>query len=109
MEMIENKKEVIITGDFNINLLKINEKYIFCEFLKSLIGHSYFPKITFPTRFSRTSGTLIDNFFCKLTRATFDITSGILTKALFTPVPVRVPVPFQSRSTRSCSVHTWKN
>ena len=66
MEIIENKKEVIITGDFNINLLKINEKEIFCEFLKSLISHSYFPKITFPTRFSRTTGTLIDNFFCKL-------------------------------------------
>ena len=63
MEIIENKKEVIITGDFNINLLKINEKEIFCEFLKSLISHSYFPKITFPTRFSRTIGTLIDNFF----------------------------------------------
>ena len=83
MEMIENKKEVIITGDFNINLLKINEKEIVCEFLKSLISHSYFPKITFPTRFSRTTvtGTLIDTFFCKLTRTTFDITSGILTKS----------------------------
>ena len=44
MEIIENKKEVIITGDFNINLLKINEKEIFCEFLKSLISHSYFPR-----------------------------------------------------------------
>ncbi len=42
MEMIENKKDVIITGDFNINLLKINEKEIFCEFLKSLISRSYF-------------------------------------------------------------------
>ena len=81
MEMIENKKEVIITGDFNINLLKINEKEIFCEFLKSLISHNNFPKITFPTRFSRTTGTLIDHFFCKLTRTTFDITSGILTKS----------------------------
>ena len=46
-EKIENKKEVIITGDFNINLLKINEKEIFCDF----------PKITFPTRFSRTTST----------------------------------------------------
>ena len=35
MEIIENKKEVIITGEFNINLLKINEKEIFREFLKS--------------------------------------------------------------------------
>ena len=30
-------------------------------------------------------------------------------KAVFTPVPVRVPVPFRSRSTRSCCVHTCKN
>ena len=30
-------------------------------------------------------------------------------KAVFTPVPVRVPVPFRSRSTRSCSVHTCTN
>ena len=41
MEMIENKKEVIITGYFNINLLKINEKEIFCEFLKSLISQLF--------------------------------------------------------------------
>ena len=81
MDMIENKKEVIITGDLNIHLLQINEKDIFCEFLKSLISHSYFPKITFPSRFSRTSGTLIDNFVCKLTRTTFDVTSGILIKS----------------------------
>ena len=65
----------------NIHLLQINEKDIFCEFLKSLISHSYFPKITFPSRFSRTSGTLIDNFFCKLTRSTFDVTSSILIKS----------------------------
>ena len=32
-----------------------------------------------------------------------------LSKAVFTPVPVRVPVPFRSRSTRSCCVHTCKN
>ena len=31
------------------------------------------------------------------------------TKAVFTPVPVRVPVPFRCRSTSSCSVHTCKN
>ena len=33
----------------------------------------------------------------------------IIPKTVFTPVPVRVPVPFRSRSTRSCSVHTCKN
>ena len=32
--MIENKKEVIITGDFNINLLKINEKIFSASSLK---------------------------------------------------------------------------
>ena len=38
------------------------------------------PKITFPTRFTRTNGTLIDNLFCKLSSKTIDIKSGILIK-----------------------------
>ncbi len=46
-----NKNEVIIAGDFNIDLLKINDKQVI---------------ITLPTRLSNTHGTLIDNFLCKL-------------------------------------------
>ena len=59
------KSEAIIAGDFNINLLKINEKEYCSEFYDTLTGFSFLPKITFPTRFSSLIGTLIDNLFCK--------------------------------------------
>ncbi len=43
-----------------------------------LNSHSFYPKITLPTRLSNKHGTSIDNFFCKLTESTLDTTSGIL-------------------------------
>ena len=43
--------EVIIAGDFNINLLKIKEREYCSEFYDTLTGFSFFPKITFPTNF----------------------------------------------------------
>ncbi len=45
-----------------------------------LTNHSFYPKITLPTRLSNKHGTLIDNFLCKLTEATLDTTSGVLIK-----------------------------
>jgi len=44
-----------------------------------MCAHSFYPKITLPTRFSKNKGTIIDNVFCKLSSATLDTTSGILT------------------------------
>ena len=74
--------EVLISGDFNIDLLKVNRRQIFNDFLDCLITNSFFSKITLPTRLSSTSATLIDNFFCKLTHNTLQCTSGILMKKL---------------------------
>jgi hypothetical protein len=75
-----NKNEAIITGDFNIDLLKINDKSVFSEYFDMLTNHSFYPKITLPTRLSNNHGTLIDNFLCKLTESTLDTISGILIK-----------------------------
>lgn len=75
-----NNNEVIVTGDFNIDLLKVNEKQVFSEYFDMLTNHSFYPKITLPTRLSNKHGTLIDNFLCKLTQLTLDTTSGILIK-----------------------------
>ncbi len=44
------------------------------------INYSLHSKITLPTGLSNKHGTLIDNFFCKLTETTLDTTSGILIK-----------------------------
>ena len=43
-------------------------------------SHSLYPQITLPSRFTRTNGTLIDNFFCKLGKAVLESTAGTLTK-----------------------------
>ena len=61
-----NNKDVILTGDFNIDLLKIKSKIVFQEYLDSLLTNGFLPKIIYPTRFFERGGTLIDNFFCKL-------------------------------------------
>ncbi len=75
-----NKNETIIKHDFNIDLLKIIVKHAFSECFDLLINHSFYPKITLPTRLSKKHGTLIDDFFCKLTEATIDTIFGILIK-----------------------------
>ncbi len=77
-----NKCEVIISGDFNIDLLKINDKQVISDYFDMLTNHSFYQTITLPTRLSNKHGTLVDNFLCKLTETetTFDTTSGILNK-----------------------------
>ena len=70
--------EAVIAGDFNIDLLKVNEKHVFSEYFDMLTSNSFYPKITLPTRLSNNHGTLIDNFLCKLTETTLNTLSGIL-------------------------------
>ena len=70
--------EILLMGDFNINLLKINEKEVFADFLEMMTSFSYYTKITLPTRFSKNNGSLIDNIFCKISENTFRASTGIL-------------------------------
>ena len=76
------KGEVLIAGDFNIDLLKVNERAIFSDYFDTIISNGYIPQITLPTRLSRNQGTLIDNFLTKLTHNFSKTTSGILTHKL---------------------------
>ena len=58
--------EVLICGDYNINLLKVNFEPHFNYFFDTMLTHSFFPKITFPTRVNNSRGaTLINNVLCK--------------------------------------------
>ena len=71
--------EVLICGDYNINLLKINSEQHFSYFFDTMLTHSFFPKITFPTRVNNSSGaTLIDNILCKLSSVSLQTKAGIL-------------------------------
>ncbi len=52
-----------------------------------LRSHSFYPKITVPTRLINSHGTLIDNILCKLTTTTLEITSGVLIKKVSDHLP----------------------
>ena len=66
--------ECIITGDMNIDLLKHESQTSVASYLNTFISNSYFPQITLPTRISKTSSTLIDHIFKKI--STCDTLSG---------------------------------
>ena len=83
----KSKGDVVITGDFNIDLLKLRSKPAIKEYLDSIMANSFFPKITLPTRFSEQHGTLIDNALCKLSDTFFQITSGIIVSKLSDHLP----------------------
>ena len=72
--------EIFPCGDYNINLFKINENEINADFLEMLTSHSFFPKITLPTRFSRNNASLIDNNYCRISHSTLSSSAGILLK-----------------------------
>ena len=86
-QLQKGKREVIILGDFNIDLLKTTTKPKIKEYLDSVMAHSFFPKITFPTRFSEQNGTLIDNALYKLSKHFFNATAGILIAKLSDHLP----------------------
>ena len=88
-------KNVILTGDFNINLLNINSANSTHtnEFLNNVISNGFLPNITLPTRISDTTASLIDNFFCKLHQK--NTSSGILTHKLSDHQPYFVTLPFK--------------
>jgi hypothetical protein len=75
---LRNFKDVVITGDFNLDLLKFKENTNVNDFFEFMVSNSYLPKITLPTRLTNRRGTLIDNFFVKISENFSNTTSGIL-------------------------------
>ena len=59
----EENKEVILMGDFNINLLRYNEDHNSTDFLDQIYSCSLIPRITSSTRLTPRLKTLIDNIF----------------------------------------------
>ena len=77
------KCDVMLAGDFNINLLKIGIRPVFSEFLELILSAGFLPQITLPTRFSNNNTfSLIDNFFTKFTATTSTQVSGILASSV---------------------------
>ena len=89
-----NNRDVVIAGDFNINLLKIHEKPIFSDYFDAITAISFLPKITLPTRFSDHNGTLIDNFLCKLSNRISQASAGILMSRISDHLPYFISLDY---------------
>lgn len=62
-KFINQKYASYIIGDFNVNLMNCESHTATSDFLNMALEHFLYPIITKPTRFSKTSSTLIDNIF----------------------------------------------
>ena len=70
--------EILIAGDYNINLLNLDVRQAFIDFFDSMLANSLFPRITLPTRLDKNSYTSIDYIYLKLSLLFTDATSGII-------------------------------
>ena len=76
--LLKSKADVILCGDFNINLLQINNRPAFSDYMDTLITNNFCPTITYPTRFTDASCTLIDNILYKGHQKNNLLSSGII-------------------------------
>ena len=64
MSKIEMKeKHIILMGDFNIDLLRVEDHSGTHSFFSNMTAHNLLPSILRPTRITEHSATLIDNIF----------------------------------------------
>ena len=89
-------RDIILCGDFNIDLLKLKVVPNINEFFDNMLAFGLIPKITLPTRFSTKSSTLIDNVFCKLTKNFSETTAGVITYNLSDHLPYFVTLDYLS-------------
>ena len=81
IQKIRRGRELMVAGDFNIDLLKISSNNLYFTFFESLCTLALLPRITHPTRITNKSQTLIDNIFCCLDYNINETEGGILTHA----------------------------
>ena len=62
-KLSDENKDIMIMGDFNVNLINCNDDKNISNLLGTMLSHSTLPFITTPTRITRNTKTLIDNIF----------------------------------------------
>lgn len=63
---MKEKKDIIITGDLNIDLLKCNSHSDTSSFVDMMITNDLIPLITLPTCVTNRSSTLIDHIYSNI-------------------------------------------
>ena len=99
---LENKNVVLI-GDYNINLLDYDISVDNSQFLNSMCSYSLFPTITQPTRITPKSRTLIDNIFINFHSP--EVISGNITVSISDHLAQFISVPNLTKSNKPEKVH----
>ena len=74
-------KDIMIMGDFNVNLINYDDDKNISNFLDTMLSHSFRSFITTPTRITRNTKILIDNIFYN--KPLNDIVSGNLISIIY--------------------------
>jgi hypothetical protein len=77
-DIFDRSSNVLIVGDFNVDILKFHQNRHIGDYFENILSSGYIPNITFPTRLTQRSGSLIDNIFSKCSEKFKTSTSGIL-------------------------------
>ena len=64
--ILKQSTELIIMGDFNINLMDIKSS-VSLDFLSSMLAAGTLPSVCIPSRITESTSSLIDNIFCTAT------------------------------------------
>jgi len=67
LKLSKENKQIMLLGNFNINLLNMTEDNNISSFVNNLGSHLILPQVLLPTRIAEHSKTLIDNIFSSLT------------------------------------------
>ena len=62
-EIRKEKKTVIITGDFNVNLMNFDKNAAVQSYLNNILMNDFLPVILMPTRITDHTSTLIDHIY----------------------------------------------
>ena len=94
------RNHVYIRGDFNIDLLKINQKHHYNAFYENLVTAGYLLRINLPTRITDHSATLLDNIF---TNVFEEHTSGVIVNSISDHQMIYTYKNVEIQHTRSCT------
>ena len=86
--------EIALCGDFNLDLLKLKEKSHINEYYDLNLSHGFVPKLTFPTRLTSHSKTLIDNIYLKLSNNYSKSTAGSIWSSISDHLPCFVSLDY---------------
>ena len=87
-EFSNSNAEVTICGDFNMNLLRLDQYIKYDEFFELFLSQGFFPNITLPTRVTNTTATLIDQIYSKTYDNLQNSYSGILVSKISDHFPI---------------------